>query len=486
MSMIIANRTLRDIAALLGAGLIVWGYLAASTVMISEDGVLYIERAQKVWSEHETIFNLREPPGFPILIAGVHKLLSVFGDDGLHTWIRAGQLTTMACGLAALAMLYLLGRALLDRRSAFWGVLILTLLPYPAHFAVDVLRDWPHLLFLSAGLLLLYRAVEAEKGMLFFLAGLSSGIGYVIRPECAQLLLYGAVFFVIEFVQVLRRRRAAASIWHYIWMAAGFLLVFLPLAAQLDSIIPYKLNQLFQTPHRAFMTIPVYGDSAEVAAFGPGGFGRALTDLFERLCEDLFYFFAIPAAIGFYLLYSKTSAERHKRLLLGMVIGFYTAALLLLDMRWGYISRRHLLPLTALACFCIPAGAQWLGSRLHRKNARAGFYCVIVAGLAIGAAKLLRPPGYERKYCFEAIVWLSRNTAADDVLYTFDRRLAFYAQRPYCLYKRIPKRPVVPFNYLLATSPDALPARIAASVELCERFPLKGAKELLVYRQLDH
>ena len=60
------------------------------------------------------------------------------------------------------------------------------------------MREWPHILFLALGFLFLIHGAGKGKCRMFGAAGLAAGLGYLIRPECAQLVLYGTVWILIR------------------------------------------------------------------------------------------------------------------------------------------------------------------------------------------------------------------------------------------------------------------------------------------------
>jgi 4-amino-4-deoxy-L-arabinose transferase-like glycosyltransferase len=481
------DKPLRDSAILAAVALAVGIYLAAAAVVISEDGVTYIERARRLAAEPDTVFNLKEPPGLPILIYGLHSFFGLFTRrDTPALWIASGQAISLVFRVLTIVVLYCLGRRLLDRRSAFWGGLILIVLPYPAYFGSDVLRDWPHLFFLTAGLLLLYEAVRREKGLLFFLAGLASGLGYVIRPEGAQVMLYGAVFFAVHLVTALRHKRPAGRWRVYLWLAAGFLVIFFILAWLRQDMIPQKLHMLFKPkPVR-----PAAGGAVSLlqAGFGPADWVSAAVNLVQGLFENMLYYFLVPAVIGFYLLFFKRPADLQRQLLIGLVFGFYITALCLLDMRWGYISRRHLLPMTALLCLYIPSGCDWLAQRLFAKNRTVAFYVLILAGMLSCLPKLFTPMGIDKRPLRQAANWIASHTPAEAVFYTYDNRVPFYAQRDYQLYRRAKvNRKAADFRYWIVLSKDGQPGlTIPPAMRLEQRFELESDKELQIYRRTDY
>lgn len=173
-------------------------YLIATTVLIAKDGASYIERAKKLSSDPVGVVK-EHPPGYPFLIFAAHKFVTLFTDSSsVFTWIYTAQGVTLLCRLIALIPLYLTGKFFVGSGRSFWAILILIILPYPAEFGSDALRDWPHILFLAAGFLFLLWGAKQGKWWMFGIAGLAGGLGYIVRPECAQLVIYGGLWLLIR------------------------------------------------------------------------------------------------------------------------------------------------------------------------------------------------------------------------------------------------------------------------------------------------
>jgi len=135
-------------------------YLIATTVLISKDGVYYIQRAQKLLSDPVGVIK-EYPPGYQFLVFAAHKFVTLFTDNSsLFSWIYTAQSVTLLCRVLSLISLYFIGKLLVGSRRSFWGLLILIILPYPAEMGSDALREWPHIFFLSTGLLLLTRVLQ--------------------------------------------------------------------------------------------------------------------------------------------------------------------------------------------------------------------------------------------------------------------------------------------------------------------------------------
>ena len=237
---------------LMGLCLALGIYLIATTVLISKDGVFYIGQAQGFARDPLSVAR-RHPAGYPAMLWLAHAAAGLFfRSDSVLSWIHVSQGVTLLCRVLALIPLYLLGKSLIGEGRAFWAVLILILLPYPAQFGSDVLRDWPYVLSLSLGFWLLYEALRRRVWWMFALVGLDAAVGYLIQPAAAQLVLYGLLGLVVA----LRRdpRFCVSTEWRGPLMAAlvliaGFAVPALPFAFATGTLVPPQLKRsTFNSP----------------------------------------------------------------------------------------------------------------------------------------------------------------------------------------------------------------------------------------------
>jgi hypothetical protein len=159
--------------------------------VINPDGIFYIGLAQRLPGDYLSVARTY-PPGYPFLLWIAHGAASLCaGSDSARLWLDSSQRVTVLCQVLALIPLYFLGKLLVGAGRSFWALLILLVLPYPAQFASEILREWPHVLFLGLGFWLLCWALDRRRWWVLALVGLDAGLGYLIRPECVQLVLYG-------------------------------------------------------------------------------------------------------------------------------------------------------------------------------------------------------------------------------------------------------------------------------------------------------
>ncbi len=149
----IKRQDLIHLAILLVIALGIGLCLIATTVVITKDGVWYIEQAGKFLSEPREVIT-KHPFGYTFLIFATHKLAnSISGNSSLFTWIYSAQSIALLCRLLALIPLYFIGKLLVGGKRSFQAIFILIILPYTAEFVSDVLREWLHILFLASGFL---------------------------------------------------------------------------------------------------------------------------------------------------------------------------------------------------------------------------------------------------------------------------------------------------------------------------------------------
>ncbi len=224
--------------------LLVGIYLLLTMVLIARDGVFYIDQARRLPYTPAAVAQ-RHPPGYPFLIWAAHEVVARLAqNDSAMLWAFSAQGVSLLCRVLALIPLYFLGRMLVGARDSFWALLILILLPYPAQYGSDALREWPYLLFLSLGFYLLFWGLHTRRWWVLPLVGLDAGLGYLIRPECAQLVLYGLLGLACcgfgaaergadeilmraprEAYHVKRQRRLHYVSRNALWVFAGLLLM---------------------------------------------------------------------------------------------------------------------------------------------------------------------------------------------------------------------------------------------------------------------
>jgi len=456
---LIEKQDLIHVAVLFAIALVIGVYLIVTTVLISKDGVFYIERAQQLPSDLISIIK-RHPPGYPFLILIAHKFVSMFSNNSsVQGWIYAAQSVTLLCRLLALIPLYFIGKLLVSGKNSFWAILILIFLPYPTRIVCDVVREWPYLLFFATGFFFLLWSAKYGQWWTFGLVGLSSGLGYLIRHESAQLVVYGFLWVAISMF------RPKLSRWkNLIGLALlfiGFAIPAVPYMKCTGKIIPPKVNRIMNS--FSFNALPDKTDEAEVntvnskynkAEIVPHNVLKAIGEIFNTIGENLMWFFMLPLVIG---LYHRFRGEAKSEELF-LITTFVLVSVTMMVLRYFYflhhISQRWSLPLITFTIFYIPVGLHVVGSRLKSKISMnkqktdiskrkrfSWFSVLLLVGICICLPKLFRPIRIEKQGYREAAKWLRGNAAPTDMIAVPDKRISFYAERKGLGYgKKIPRR----------------------------------------------
>jgi len=163
---------------------------------IEGDGVLYASVAEHLaqsgrlmdvsW-EYHTFY----PPGYPALVAPVYALV---GDS--H---RAGQIVSLAAGMALIALVWVLGRRLAGGSVGLIAAALTAIYPPLAHQAVSVHTESMYAALLCLSVLVGLELVERPSVGMSALGGALVGALYLFRPE-GLLLGAGVVWAVAIWI----------------------------------------------------------------------------------------------------------------------------------------------------------------------------------------------------------------------------------------------------------------------------------------------
>jgi len=429
------------IAVALGLGV----YSIATTVVISKDGVGYIERARQFYSDPHSSLRTHHP-GYPLLIYATHRFARLFiNGSSVFAWIYSAQIVTLVFRLLALVPLYFMGKWLIGSGKGLYAMLILVVLPNPAKMSCEVTREWPYMFFLAVGFMFLLWGARRGAPWTFGLAGLSSGLGYWIRPESGQIIVCG-----IAWLALIALRPVAGKMTRWKTLAAlalffiGFACSALPYAKCTGTIISPNAERVIRLfshgPQPGNVNI-LHDETGETKHYTAGlvwgSVPKALSEIFKAIGENLMWFF-LPFLFAGFFYRMRYSAGFEERFLLSVLI---LVNLAMMVSRYCYIephiSSRWTLPLVAFTIFYIPTGlqivAQWLENRRGQSSSTVQkprlFLILFLAGTAICLPKLLRPAGYDKLSFRAAAKWLNENTSPSDNVTIPDNRIVFYADR---------------------------------------------------------
>ena len=405
-------------------------YLIYNTEVIAKDGVTFIEYARNFqYAPRQTMLDQDQHPAYPVMILALHNAAGFFtGNSSLFTWIHAAQASALIFRLLAIVVLYFLGKDLVGRRFSFWAVLIIVFLPLPARYGSDALSDWPHLFFLALALFLAIRAAVSRKLYLFALAGLAAGLGYLIRPECAQIVIYASLWLMLE---LLARKTPS-------WPRTVLALVLL-LACFLIVAGPYMLLKADLLPKK------------DISIHDAGEFNRsetpqALVKLGGNIGDTLEWIFVPAWLVGLYASFRKPRLFNPQQFFIIVLVALNIILMIWLHNKFGYMDKRHTLTLVLFTMFYIPVGLETLASWLSKLRRTTGgnpqnrkqliFYVLLALGIAVCLPQFSRPASPVDPLLRRSAQWLAGNTEQRELIAVSDPRIGFYAERTYIAYYR--------------------------------------------------
>ncbi len=429
------SRTTLHILILLAVAFSVGVYLVSTTVLIAKDGTTFIEYARELeTSPIKTMKSEYQHPGYPFLIVVAHRIAKIgYSGSSLWSWIYSAQAAALTFRLLAVVSLYFVGKKIVGERFSFWAVLILILLPDAAEYGSDALSDWPYIFFLSAGFLVLIHGAVSGKWWLFGFAGLTAGMGYLIRPECSQIVVLGTLWLGLQVFYSGRIISKRKTVFAFVLLTAGFLAIAGPYMKLKGAVFPKK--QLVELAANIQSSeIQICSNDVYAAGFAPSGITEAWGKLIQRVGETLMWFFVPALLIGVYKYFRKRDWREPEKFFVIVLIVLNVLIMTLLYCKFGYMSRRHTLPLVVFTIFYVPIGmetlASWLGEKFSDK-ANSNFWFIVLAaiGIAICCPKLLRPIRAEKQSFRDAARWLAKNTDERDIIAVPDSRIGFYSGR---------------------------------------------------------
>ena len=439
------------LSIILLTALIIGVYLICTTVLISKDGVYYIEQAQE-FEKNSGILLKHHPPGYPLLILTAYKFLSLFTNNSSNqVWIYSAQSVSLLFRLLTIIPLYFIGKLLVGNNKSFWGILILILLPYPAALGSDVLREWPYLFILFTGLFFLLWSLESRKWWLMGIAGFISAIGYLIRPESFQIVIYGIIWLLLCIVNPkiwnVKRYKSAITM---LLLVGFFILPTVCYMAKSKKILPSKVKAIIKKAHTSHFsddieTIKVSktsGTKIHPDNYKPRKIHEALIKIFNSVGENTMWFFLLMMLLGLLHYIRHNIRFEQAFLIICFIIMNITMMVLRYYVSIPHISKRWTLALVALLALFVPTGVESAGQFLNKfskskittetitQKKRISWPVIItLTGLLICLPKLVRPLGYDKQSYLEAVNWLKNNSSIDDNIVSSDKRIPFYAQR---------------------------------------------------------
>jgi hypothetical protein len=283
---------------------------------------------------------------------------------------------------------------------------------------------------------LLFLLYGIERGKIFFfgLTGLICGLGFFIRPEIAQIALYGGLWGMANIIWHkfdMSRLRTATALCV---MSICFILPLGFYASHSGKVIPDKLKAFvanksveadnYQTNDKSKVLIRAgLLDNKILSAVGT---------FIERLGKMMMWYFVPILGVGIYSRIKQNQLHRLEKLFYPAFIILSLLMLIALHIQYGYISSRHCIGIIIFTIFFIPAGMESI-SKLFADKFRwpkvQTTQTILLIGLGICASRLWEPIRMDKQYYRQASNWLKENTKENDIIFSAEPRIYFYAER---------------------------------------------------------
>jgi hypothetical protein len=324
---------------------------------------------------------------------------------------------------------------LFSRNVGFAAALLFQVLPVPARITSDGLTEGVYLLAASVAIVLGVRAVRRPRISGFLLCGLATGVSYLVRPEGLMIAVGpGAVALWLGLSRAWPRDTALARIAA---LGVGVALVSLPYMVLIGKISNKPTGEYLH---------PLNAPSGPIYHGGPGGAklttaqplfaawwhheldaGRsrelwAVQAVFKETSKSANYV-VWPLAAFAMLALRRRFATEPGMWVLAVLIACNFALLIYLASRVGYVSERHTVLLTMLACQFAAAGlplfAAAIGQlfpRVERLGVQITAASLLVALVASSLPFALKPMHTHREGHKHAGRWLATRITDNDAM----------------------------------------------------------------------
>ena len=478
------------LAALVAVAIAVHGWLIAHTAVTARDSLGFARLALCFETpsaappaadglSKNTVDHIRaaeHPPGFPLAVWAADAALK--HATARPPADRALLATQVANAIAAVLLViptYLIGRMLFSRNVGFAAALLLQVLPVPARITSDGLTEGVYLLVSAAAVVLAVRAVRVPRVSYFLMCGIVTGASYLVRPE--GLMIAAAPGAVALWLGVNGQWPRQATLGRLAALAVGVGLVSVPYMALIGKLsnkpTAPMMNPLEGPPGPIYRGGP---ENTRRAAAGPALFAEwwnqeldagktrelwALEAVFKEMTKSANY--AVwPLAIFAMVALRRRLATDPALWVLGVLIAFNLVLVVYLAARIGYVSERHTVLLTLLACQFAAAGLPLLAAALgqllpwvERLGVRVTAAGILAAVVASSLPFALKPMHTHRVGHKHAGHWLAERITDHDALVDPFAWAEWYAGRT--LYRTSWNPPVSRNTYIVWENKSATP-----------------------------
>lgn len=436
------------LAALVLVAVAVHAWLVSHTALTARDSLGFARQAlcfdTPSAAPHEeghpknTIDHIRageHPPGYPLTIWGVYTFVGLVSDAPVaDRALLAAQLANVIAGVLLVIPTYLIGRMLFSQNVGFAAALLFQVLPVPARITSDGLTEGVYLLAAAVAVALAVRAVMVPRVSAFLLCGFATGVCYLVRPE--GLMIAAGPGAIALWMGLTRRWPRDLAFGRVAALVVGVGLVAVPYMALIGKITNKPTGKDMLNPDGPPRLPYHHAHAAPGATAGPlfaewwndaRDSGKpqsvwAVQAVFKEVSKGANYV-VWPLALFAALALRRRFATEPGLWVMVVIAACNLALLYYLAARVGYVSERHTVLLTLLACQFAAAGLPLLAAavaqilpRVERLGVRVTAATLLVVLVAAALPSTLKPMHPNREGHKHAGKWLAANLKADEAL----------------------------------------------------------------------
>jgi len=388
--------------------------IAFNTYVISSDGPLYIEAANYYYEgDIKSALNHPYHPFYPALMALLYWFIG--------NWEWAGMLVSIILGSLAIMPLYLVGLRLFNPTMAIISALIYAFHPDAARLSAGILTTGTFIFLLVTAIYCLLEALEGYRYRYFILAGISSLLAFLTRPDGIIILLVILGWVVLSKKRLFEKKSLALGGIILPWIMAA---------------LPY-LWHIIKTTGAFSISRKLSLSTLTLKASIPQMFYIVAEDFIKAMNPWLLVLVIIGILVRKEALYQRETTSKEKRtawIIWSMVLT-YLLTLLVFAGIYQRISQRYTTPLVVIIIFWGAVGlyflARWCQQIFGPKTNSTGWLVfVVMITLCSFSIFTFKSIGHERLDERKVGNWIRQNYQDKDKPLVFahsSHRIPFYA-----------------------------------------------------------
>lgn len=389
------RRHLVNACLLLALSLVMQWVIVARSTVPAIDSIRYLSVAQSM-DRHGLLATLRtqpEQPLYPALVWLFHGAMACFPPLAPHAWLTSLQWAAAIPLCLSVVPLYMLLTHLVPFRAAMAGSLFFCVTSEVCRLGADGLSDSTSLMFCMLALCCAVVAMRGTRDSILpraawmAAAGLAIGLALMARSEALALPVALGIFLGWEALR-LGREAWPRVLQATSWLALGLGISVIPYLILSDALSPRaSLARLLgrrpaawaeplnapaaleqsNSPSDANWHLPdgrrmTFGRKDHTSTSRFSGLGPTLMEILRESGQAFQYWLGGLALYGLWL--ERRRLARPPCRLVLILVAVYGFLVLLVTLRSGYLSSRHLVLLVALGLGWSGRGALDLGQRL--------------------------------------------------------------------------------------------------------------------------